>query len=149
MIPLDEPDCSQQERDLETRSKIHKKNLAAHKQTSKLCINIIQWSSKAGKQEEGGLDSQLAACVVSEVWKRTGGVRLDFRLGRISQETPHSQGRAMARAEFIVLGFPEQGFVLSLGFTAFATNECPFYDYNTPSLCLHSPICPSEGLLLL
>lgn len=44
----------------------------------------------------------------------------------------------MARPKFIVLGFPEQGFVLSLGFTAFATNECPFYNYNTPSLCPHS-----------
>lgn len=44
----------------------------------------------------------------------------------------------MARPKFIVLGFPEQGFVLSLGFTAFATNECPFYDYNTPRLCPHS-----------
>lgn len=76
--------------------------------------------------------------VVIEVWKQTGGVRLDFRLGRISQEAPHSQGRAMARPKFIVLGFPEQGFVLSLGFTAFATNECPFYNYNTPSLCPHS-----------
>lgn len=44
----------------------------------------------------------------------------------------------MARPKFIVLGFPEQGFVLSLGFMAFATNECPFYNYNTPSLCPHS-----------
>lgn len=44
----------------------------------------------------------------------------------------------MARPKFIVLGFPEQGFVLSLGFTAFATNECPFYNYNTRSLCPHS-----------
>lgn len=44
----------------------------------------------------------------------------------------------MARPKFIVLGFPEQGFVLSLGFTAFATNECLFYNYNTPSLCPHS-----------
>ncbi len=44
----------------------------------------------------------------------------------------------MARPKFIVLGFPEQGFVLSLGFTAFATNECPFYNYNTPSLCPRS-----------
>lgn len=43
----------------------------------------------------------------------------------------------MARPKFIVLGFPEQGSVLSLGFTAFATNECPFYNYNTPSLCPH------------
>lgn len=37
----------------------------------------------------------------------------------------------MARPKFIVLGFPEQGFVLSLGFTAFAANEFPFYNYNT------------------
>lgn len=44
----------------------------------------------------------------------------------------------MARPTFIVLGFPEQGFVLSLGFMAFATNECLFYNYNTPSLCPHS-----------
>lgn len=42
----------------------------------------------------------------------------------------------MARPEFIVLGFPEQGFVLSLGFTAFATNERPFYNYNTPVFCV-------------
>lgn len=44
----------------------------------------------------------------------------------------------MARPKFIVLGFPEQGFVLSLGFTAFATNEFPFYNYNTPGLCPYS-----------
>lgn len=44
----------------------------------------------------------------------------------------------MARPEFIVLGFPEQGFVLSLGFTAFAPNEYPFYYYSTPSLCPYS-----------
>lgn len=42
----------------------------------------------------------------------------------------------MARPKFIVLGFPEQGIILSLGFTAFAANEFPFYDYNTPSLSL-------------
>lgn len=48
----------------------------------------------------------------------------------------HSQRRAMARPKFIVLGFPEQGIILSLGFTAFAANEFPFYDYNTPSLSL-------------
>lgn len=65
-------------------------------------------------------------------------MRLVFRLGRISQETPHSQGRAMARPKFIVLGFPEQGFVLSLGFTAFVTNEFLFYNYNTPSPCPYS-----------
>lgn len=46
----------------------------------------------------------------------------------------------MARPKFIVLSFPEQGFVLSLGFMAFATNECPFYNYNTPSLCPHSHV---------
>lgn len=32
----------------------HKKNLAAHKQTSKVFINNIQSSSKAEKQGEGG-----------------------------------------------------------------------------------------------
>lgn len=48
----------------------------------------------------------------------------------------HSQRRAMARPKFIVLGFPEQGIILSLGFTAFAASEFPFYDYNTPSLSL-------------
>lgn len=86
--------------------------------------------------------------VVIEVFgSKLGGVRLDFRLGRISQEAPHSQGRATARPKFIVLGFPEQGFVLSLGFTAFATNECPFYNYNTPSLCVPIPICPSVASL--
>ena len=42
----------------------------------------------------------------------------------------------MARLKFIVLGFPEQGITLSLGFTAFAANEFPFYDYNTPRLSL-------------
>ena len=61
-------------------------------------------------------------------------MRVHFRLGRISQEAPHSQ----SRPKFIVLGFPGQGFVLSPGFTAFAANECPFYNYNTPSLCHRS-----------
>lgn len=107
-------------------------NLAAHKQTTKLCINIIQWSSKRrNKRRVVKIHSSLVVLLL-KFWKQTGGVRLDFRLGRISQETPHSQGRATARPKFIVLGFPEQGFVLSLGFTAFATNECPFYNYNTP-----------------
>lgn len=51
----------------------------------------------------------------------------------------------MARPKFIVLGFPEQGFVLSLGFTAFATNECPFYNYNTPKSVSPFPYVRQKG----
>lgn len=47
-------------------------NLAAHKQTAKLCINVIQWSSKAEKQGKGAWNSQLASCVVIEVGTRAG-----------------------------------------------------------------------------
>lgn len=83
-------------------------------------------------ETRGWLKIHSPLIVVVEVWKQTGGVRLDFRLAGVSQEAPHSQGRAMGRATFIVLGFPEQGFVLSPGFTAFAANECPFYNYDTP-----------------
>lgn len=40
---------------------------------------------------------------------------------------------ATAGPEFIVLGFPEQGFVLSLGFRGhLPPNESLFYCYNTP-----------------
>lgn len=46
----------------------------------------------------------------------------------------------MARPTFIVLVFPEQGFVLSLGFMAFATNECLLHTYSAPRLCPHSHV---------
>ena len=52
VVPLDEPDCSQQERDLETCLKINTKPSGT--QTNTLCINIIQQSSKEEKQGEGG-----------------------------------------------------------------------------------------------
>ncbi len=135
VVPLDEPDCSQQERDLETCSKNqHKTWRHTNKQANCVSTLFSRAQKRRNKRRVVKIHSSLVVLLL-KFGKQTGGVRLNFRLGHISQETPHSQGRAMARPKFIVLGFPEQGFVLSLGFTAFATNECPFYNYNTPGLC--------------
>lgn len=68
-------------------------------------------------------------------WSGEQTGELARRLGRISQEATHGQTEATAWLQFIVLGFPEQGLLLSLGFMAFAANECPFYNYNAHRPC--------------
>lgn len=123
--PLDEPDCSQRERDLEAEEeegnvKASTPNLAAHKQRKAARTaqrrRLAELPKQVNTRREGvkeGKTHSSPRSVVVEVGEQKPGESDSASAWVAFLRKPLA---ATAGPEFIVLGFPEQGFVLSLGF---------------------------------